>query len=159
MANATTRIQASPNRKTPPNIALAAVLLSAILLAGERVDAATTMFLANLNAAQQTPPNASVGMGNAFLHYDAVTRMLCYDVVHANLAGAEILAHIHGPALPDVGGAPILFPLPVANPKNGCVGPLASDQKRDLYRNLWYVDIHTTASPGGELRGQILRVK
>jgi hypothetical protein len=119
---------------------------------------APKMFLANLNGPQEVPAVASPGHGNAFLTFDLTTKMLCYDVVYGSLVAAEILAHIHGPALPDV-SAPPLFTLPLGNPKNGCVGPLTAAQKGDLLKGLYYVNIHSAAFPGGEIRGQIIKVR
>lgn len=116
------------------------------------------MFLANLNAAQQPPSGTgTAGHGNAFLTYDTGTQMLCYNIVLGGLGSAEILAHIHGPALPEA-TAGIQFPLPGGSSKNGCFA-LSSTQKQELYKNLYYIDIHTVGFPGGEIRGQILRIK
>jgi hypothetical protein len=138
---------------------LAAALLVIVQLAPVPCEAAAPkLFLANLNAAQETPATGTGALGNAFLTFDSSTRMLCYDIAHSGLSSAEILAHIHGPALPDVAGA-IQFALPIGTSKNGCVGPLSSTQKSELYKNLWYINIHSSGFPGGEIRGQILRIK
>lgn len=74
------------------------------------------------------------------------------------MTGAEILAHIHGPALPGV-PAGIIFPLALGSPKTGCTPALTAAQQGELYKNLHYVNIHTVGSPAGEIRGQILRIK
>jgi hypothetical protein len=115
-------------------------------------------FVAVLNGAQETPPVPSAGHGNAFLTFDESNKMLCYSIVYGSLLAAEILAHIHGPATAGV-PAGVVFPLLAGNPKAGCVGPLDKFQKRDLLKNLLYINIHSAAFPGGELRGQILRIK
>jgi hypothetical protein len=74
--------------------------------------------------------------------------------------GGEILAHIHGPAAPGVGPAPVVVALPVGNNKVGCaVAPPPPFNKAELFKNLYYVNIHSAAFPGGEIRGQIFRIK
>ena len=84
--------------------------------------------------------------------------MLCFAIAYQGLSSAEILQHIHGPALPGV-PAGIVFNLPPGNPKSGCVGPLSKQQKGELNKGLYYINIkiHTVNFPGGEIRGQILK--
>ena len=115
-------------------------------------------FLAVLNAPQETPPLATAGNGAAHLTFEESTKMLCFSINFQNLSSAEILAHIHGPALPGT-PAGILFPLPLGNPKAGCVGPLDKNQKNALLKNSTYINIHSANFPAGEIRGQILRIK
>ena len=54
--------------------------------------------------------------------------------------------------------ASVIVQLPTpGSPKNGCETPeLTADQRRDLLRGLWYVNIHTANNPGGEIRGQVI---
>jgi hypothetical protein len=53
----------------------------------------------------------------------------------------------------------ILFALPLGNPKTVCVGPFSNQEKSILLKNATYINIHTTNHTGGEIRGQILRIK
>ena len=121
---------------------------------------------AMLQPTQETPPIlASSAFGNAFLNFDVASSMLCYSITYSdlgapNLASGEISAHIHGPAEPG-SAAGILFgispsPSPVGSPKEGCVGPLSVAERTDLVNGLLYINIHSNAFPGGEIRGQIL---
>ena len=140
--------------------AAAALLALAVLLGATRAEAVPPpkQFLSNLNAPQETPPVPSPGLGVAHLTFNETTKLLCFSITYSGLVGAEILAHIHGPSLPGVPGG-ILFPLPLGNPKTGCVGPLSKTDKASLLKNLLYINAHTVAFPGGEIRGQILRIK
>jgi hypothetical protein len=52
--------------------------------------------------------------------------------------------------------AGVRFGLPAGNPKVGSVGPLTAAFEAELNAGLWYVNIHTTFRPGGEIRGQVL---
>lgn len=115
-------------------------------------------FLSVLNGGQETPPVASNGSGVAHLTFDETTKMLCFSITHQLLGSAEILAHVHGPALPGT-PAGVVFALPLGASKSGCVGPLDKNQKSDLLKSLLYINIHTAGFPGGEIRGQILRIK
>ena len=73
------------------------------------------------------------------------------------MTSEETNAHFHAPAPPGV-NAPVIIQLPTpGNPKNGCVTPdLTEAQRRDLFRGLWYVNIHTAKNSGGEIRGQVI---
>jgi hypothetical protein len=81
---------------------------------------------------------------------------LDYLVSYTGLVGTETGAHIHGPGPAGV-NAGVQFALVAGNPKAGTVGPLSAAQASDLAGGLYYVQIHSTMWPGGEIRGQILR--
>jgi hypothetical protein len=135
---------------------LGTVLGAAIVVPGTASAANPRMFLAVLNAAQETPPVASTAIGNALLTFDNATSMLCFSIGFQGVTSAELFSHIHGPALPGA-PAPVIFFLPTGNPKSGCVGPLTKQQKADLNRNLLYINIHSTDFSAGEIRGQIVK--
>jgi hypothetical protein len=117
-------------------------------------------FMAVISSAQETPPNPSTALGNAILTYDTATNTLCYYISFTPplLGGAEILAHIHGPAAPGV-PAGIILGLPLGTPKTACVVPVAPFDKKELLKNLYYINIHSGGFPLGEIRGQIFRIK
>ena len=113
----------------------------------------------------------------AFLTFNKDNSNLCYAISYTPLAGTEILAHFHGPAMKgDVAGpgvaSPVLHnitlgtppgPSPVGSPKQGCVVVSDKQQQKDLKNGLWYINVHTTgpppASTTGEIRGQVLPLK
>lgn len=143
---------------------LAGALLAATTapaVAGARV----LPFTALLNAPQEGHLTSSA-QGLASCTFDTQTLMLCYAISYQGLVGTEVLAHFHGPA-PVGGTAGVLFdispmppgPSPVGSPKIGCVGPLGSDHQKFLKKGLLYINIHTTAVPSGEIRGQVLPVR
>jgi hypothetical protein len=140
-----------------PLVVIAAV---AMLSMPSLATAAVKNFMVVINGAQETPPNASTALGNGILTYDTATKTLCYYISFAGLTGgAEIAAHIHGPAAP---GAPagIILGLPLGAGKTACVvNPAAPFDKADLLKNLYYVNIHSAGFPAGEIRGQIFRIK
>jgi len=136
--------------------------LVAALAAGPRPAGADTLvpFTALLNAGQEVPPRASSAQGVALVTLNTTNDELCYSISYQGLTTPEILAHFHGPAAPGQ-NANIVFdispsPSPLGSPKTGCVGPLNRRQQRELHDGLWYINVHTTMFPGGEIRGQVL---
>lgn len=119
----------------------------------------------HLQPTQETPPIlTSNAFGSAVLTFDRRNSMLCYSITYsdgglANFESGETAAHFHGPAR--VGqAAGIQFEISpsvsaTGSPKVGCVGPLDPIQRRDLFNGFWYINIHSNAFPGGEIRGQI----
>lgn len=112
-----------------------------------------TTFIALANAGQEVPAGNGTGAGVAYLTLGSDDK-LCVAFTFGGLTGTLAAAHVHGPAAPGVDG-PVLFPLPTTNPINTCVGPLDKDQKKDLRRGLYYLNVHSSTAPGGEIRGQI----
>jgi hypothetical protein len=141
---------------------LAAVLASLVIMATPALSrAAMKNFMTVINGAQETPPSGTVALGNGILTYDTATDTLCFYIVHdGTVVGGEIAAHIHGPAAPGVGPAPVVVALPLGNSKTGCVvAPPPPFNKTELFKNLYYVNIHSNFLPAGEIRGQIYRIK
>ncbi len=100
------------------------------------------------------PPSGSsaTGFGCFVLNPD---NTLDFQVTYAGLTAPEIAAHIHGPAPVGLNAA-VVFTFALGSPKFGTFGPLTAAQVSDLSHGLYYVNIHSTAFPGGEIRGQIL---
>ena len=128
------------------------VLAVGVLLAAPV--SAQTHFRAAIDGAQPVPPTGSPGTGLGCFTLDA-NNMLSYEVSFSGLLGIETAAHIHGPAPVGV-NAGVQFPFPLGSPKIGVFGPLTAVQVADLSNGLYYVNIHSTLFPGGEIRGQIL---
>lgn len=110
--------------------------------------------VAELSGDQESPVNASPNTGFALFHMDYCTNQLEYFIRYSGVTGAETAAHIHGKALPTV-NAGVLEPLPAANPKIG-VWAYDPSLEQNIADGLMYVNIHSTAFPGGEIRGQIV---
>jgi hypothetical protein len=39
------------------------------------------------------------------------------------------------------------------------VGPLSGNQKKNLLQGLFYINIHSSEFPAGEIRGQVYRIQ
>lgn len=113
-----------------------------------------------MDGLQESPPNASPGFGSFTGTLDDVTGAITLTGSFSGLVAPATAAHIHGPALPGVNG-PVILPLTVSNATAGTVtgnGVFTPTQVANLLSGLHYVNIHTGAFPGGEIRGQITAV-
>jgi len=110
-------------------------------------------FNVTLNGQQEVPPNTSTATGTAMVQVDTTTNTLNYAVSFSGLAGIETAAHIHGFAASGV-NAPVLFGLPMGNPKVG-YGTYRESEEANILAGLTYINIHSTAFSSGEIRGQI----
>ncbi|MEQ1609108.1 MAG: CHRD domain-containing protein [Hyphomonadaceae bacterium] len=98
----------------------------------------------------------STGKGMGTFTYDAATHALTYNVTYEGLTGPAAAAHIHGPADPGANAPPVV-PFPsAASPITG-TATLTDAQAADLAAGKYYVNVHTAANKGGEIRGQIVK--
>lgn len=131
-----------------------------IVAAGAFVGACTTM-----ESAPKTPsftatlaPGAgitSTGKGMGTFTYDPATHTLTYNVTYEGLSGPAAAAHIHGPADPGANAPPVVPFANAASPISG-TATLTDAQAADLMAGKYYVNVHTAANRGGEIRGQIV---
>lgn len=135
----------------------AAIISTAVLLLGATAATAEQILLkAELKGSNENPPNDSAAAGQAEATYDTETKGLTWKVEYSGLSGAAIGAHIHGPA--DSGAnAGIVIPFPrTDSPIEGSI-QLTDSQAQELLAGRMYVNIHTEAHPGGEIRGNLLK--
>ncbi|PYS75038.1 MAG: hypothetical protein DMF73_02160, partial [Acidobacteria bacterium] len=111
-----------------------------------------TLFVANLTAAQETPPTNSNGVGTATILLSPDETSARVSLNFSGLTSAQTDAHIHGPAAPGVIG-PILFPLPNGNVSDFLISLTPTDVS-NLKNGQLYVNVHTANFPNGEIRGQ-----
>jgi len=145
---------------------------------------ATIIYLANLNGSAENPPNSSLGTGLATVEYDSALHTLSVDVNFSGLAGNTTAAHIHcclafpsnigvATTVPNFPGFPVgvtsgiynnVFDLTLASSFNssfitgygGTVADAEAALAAGLANGQAYFDIHTQASPGGEIRGLLV---
>jgi CHRD domain len=131
------------------------ILLTAFLMVGG-AQAATKVFKAAMDGASEVPPTTSAGTGAATATLDTATRRLTWDVTYSGLTGPAMAAHIHGPADPGK-NAGVVVPLTgsLKSPIKGAK-VLTSAEVTDLEAGKYYVNIHTAANKGGEIRGQMM---
>lgn len=106
-----------------------------------------------IDGGQENPPidTPAAGIGLFAMNHD--TDELSYDIRHSGLSAAETAAHIHGFAPPDM-NAGVIHGLGTGSPKIGVYAYDDADEQ-SLLDGLAYINIHTSAHTGGEVRGQM----
>lgn len=119
-----------------------------------------------------------VGSGNVVgsgMTYDDISNTLTFDFAYGSafgftdLAGDLTTMHIHGPGsvnFPDANtNGPVIFNLATSHTASGLrsgrftgSATLSEANETLLLNNQLYVNIHSLAQPGGEIRGQIILV-
>jgi hypothetical protein len=112
---------------------------------------------ATLDGKQEVPPNTSAGKGSADLDWDAASKKLSWKLTYSGLSGPATAAHFHGPAEPGKNaGVAVAIPNAATSPVDGSA-TLTDAQAADLAAGKYYINIHTAANPGGEIRGQVMK--
>jgi hypothetical protein len=119
---------------------------------------------ATLSGAQEVPAVSTAASGTAWVVVSTGGATLTYYVAHSGLSGAPAAAHIHLANAGVVGG--VLLPL-VAGPSpmtgtltssnltpTGAVTDMAGAVAA-IAAGGTYINVHTAANPGGEIRGQL----
>jgi hypothetical protein len=132
------------------------VALVAFLAAGLPAGAETVRLAATLSAANEVPPGNSGAMGEADVSYDTVTHILSWSITHMGLTSPATAAHFHGPAGLGDNAPPIITITNLTSPVTG-TATLTDGQAEQLLAEQWYLNFHTPAAPGGEIRGQVIQ--
>src|ERR1700676_3253489 len=112
---------------------------------------------ATLDGKSEVPPNSSAATGNADIDYDAASKKLTWKLTYTGLSGPATAAHFHGPAEAGKnGGVAVAIPNATSSPAEGSA-TLTDAQAADLVAGKYYVNVHTAANPGGEIRGQVIK--
>ena len=129
-------------------------LACAILFAGP-ADAEVVNLKAALNAKNEVPPNSSAATGTVTATYDTNSKKLSWKGEYSGLTGAATAAHFHSGEAGKNG--PVAVPItPATSPFEGSA-TLTDAQASDLLAGKMYVNVHTEANKGGEIRGQVTK--
>jgi hypothetical protein len=138
----------------------------------------------HLDGPSESPANASPGTGTAIITWDTVAHTMTIDLAFSGLLGTTTASHIHAATtLPGTGTAGVAtqtpsftgFPLGVTSgtylhtfnmsdpasynasfvTANGGVSGAETALLNAMFNNTAYLNIHSTAFPGGEIRGFI----
>jgi len=107
----------------------------------------------SLSSRNEVPPNASGGSGSAKVEIDG--NVLKWSVSYEGMTGPVSAGHFHGPAAAGANaGVVVPFAGSMASPITGSA-TLTAAQLADVKAGLYYINLHTAANPGGEIRGQV----
>ncbi|MCM0045683.1 MAG: CHRD domain-containing protein, partial [Burkholderiaceae bacterium] len=113
------------------------------------------VFSATLAGSEEVPPVNTAATGTGLVVIDPTTRAMKATIVTADIAGTQ--AHIH--AAPRGVAGPVVFPLVETGGAGSGVWTttvtLSSEQLTQLQSGNYYFNVHSTAFPEGEIRGQI----
>ncbi len=112
-------------------------------------------FKATLNGASESTPNASAATGDATLTFNKNTKIFTVTVNFTGMTAS--VSHIHVGAVGVAGPIVFGFPNPITSPINYTSVALDATQEADLNNHLYYVNVHSTTFPGGEIRGQLIK--
>lgn len=118
--------------------------------------AAFSTVMAGMNQVPPLPKSLTAATGRVDAVLDKNTRLLRWKLSYRGLTGAAIAGHFHGPATVGASsGVALPFKGALTSPMDG-QATLTPEQMTDLLAGRWYVNIHTLAFPGGEIRGQMI---
>lgn len=157
--------------------------VGALAIVSTPLSAAVHVFKTGLQGTEEVPPNASPGVGGAQVIFDDVTNRMRVIASFSGLTGNTVAAHIHCCAprgsnagvatpVPSFPGFPLgvtagsynqVFDLTQASSFNpafvtnngGTVASARAVFLTGLFAGQTYFNVHTTAFPGGEIRGNL----
>jgi len=116
-------------------------------------------FSVALSGAEEVPPVQTAGSGIAELTYDPATRTVKWTITCSGLSGTATMVHFHGPASRGEKGGVLVWLSKQGNTAESPVtgqAILTPEQAEQFTAGRWYVNVHTQANPGGEIRGQAI---
>ena len=154
-----------------------ATLLIILLVAVGTAAAQPTNFRANLSGGEEVPPVTTTATGQAVFQLNSIGTELSFRLIVANIDDVT-QAHIHcgaggviGPVVAFLYGfGPVVSPNGIlaqgtlsagnvipAPPSSDCPGGIANFAQliAKMQSSDAYVNVHTLAHPGGEVRGQV----
>ena len=123
---------------------------------------------ATLSGANERPTVVnSPGTGTFIGTYNKETKMLTYSVTWTGFTATAMHFHnapptqnlpataVSGPVVIGIAGtgSPATFTSPIS----GTTRALTTDEETNLLAGNWYINIHSSANPGGEIRAQIVQ--
>ncbi|MGI8524807.1 MAG: CHRD domain-containing protein [Pseudolabrys sp.] len=117
--------------------------------------AAMVNMKADMKASSEVPPNDSKGSGAVTATFDSASKKLTWKGNYSGLSGPATAAHFHA-GEPGKNGGVVVPISPNASPFEGSA-TLTDEQAADLMAGKWYVNVHTAANKGGEIRGQMTK--
>lgn len=121
------------------------------------MQARTVDLVAALSPAKEVPPRTGNGQGFAWVSYNESAGTVSWKIYYTGLSGPATAAHFHGPSEKTANAGVAINLVASGPPANPLVGSatITAAQAADLTAGRYYINIHTQAAPGGEIRGQV----
>ena len=135
---------------------LTAFACTALFVLATPVMAANVNMKADLKGASEVPPTDSKGTGSVTATFDTASKKLSWKGTVSGLSGPATAAHFHAGESGKNGGVAV----PIAGADKGSFegsATLTDAQAEELMAGKWYVNVHTAANKGGEVRGQVTK--
>ncbi|MFD2571060.1 CHRD domain-containing protein [Spirosoma soli] len=115
-------------------------------------------FGAAMSGANEVPPVSTSATGNYTANYNRETRALSYTVTYQGLT--PTMGHIHSVTAATAAGNNGPVSIGFTSLTSPIVGQttLTQEQQDAMYAKRTYANLHTTANPGGEIRGNIAQI-
>ena len=113
------------------------------------------IFKAMLKGSSEVPSNTSTATGNTILTFNSITMKFNAVTTYSGLEPTG--GHIHMAAVGENGAVVYPFGNNLSSPITFQSGVLTEEQVAALMSEKLYVNLHTVAFPGGEIRGQLMK--
>lgn len=116
------------------------------------------LITAKLTGGQEVPPVTTSATGVASFRLNATQDTMCIDIITIGLSGPITGIHVHDGAMGMTGGAILdLSPFVNGNRVSAVItgSDLTPEKLAKYLTQQYYVNVHTTANAGGEIRGQL----
>jgi len=116
-------------------------------------------FIAYMNGGQENPPVNTSARGAGVVSLNSATNQALVSMTWTGLSGNASAGHVHT-GRSGTNGSVVCNLSPAAAPSGSVTDVLCnftSAQAQSLRTGQFYLNIHTAANPGGEIRGQIQR--
>ena len=144
----------TPYRTLTSSVLLASLLAVSACNTSPMASNVSTL-TARLSGANEVPAASSNGTGTLSANLDKKTSVLTWTVTYSGLSGPATAGHFHGPApMGQNAGVALPFTGSLESPIRG-TATLTPAQMDGVMNGNWYVNLHTAANPGGEIRGQV----
>ncbi|WP_460470955.1 CHRD domain-containing protein [Emticicia fontis] len=135
-------------------------ILSIMLVASCKKDEDVTpsnevKFGATLKGSEEVPAVTTDATGTFEATYNKDTKILTYKITYTGITPTAW--HIHKAAVGVTGPVIFNFGQTFTSPFTASTVALTADQEADLMNGMYYANIHSSKSPSGEIRGQLMK--
>lgn len=107
-----------------------------------------------IDGTKEVPANASTATGTLNATYDKDSKKISYTITFSGLNPIAMHFHQGDPGVS--GGVQEDIAGPYTSPLVGTTDTLSVAKEVQLLAGKWYVNLHSSAYPGGEIRGQLV---